>query len=104
MASRDIFAELEPNYIIIVITRSFLFCNCRYDALESTVTLLPYIVQCLDDMKGDQDFRSDWPQCSTISNNINFKFIYTLYISTQVMAATKSLCTKLQGMLRGLFC
>lgn len=61
--------------------------------------LLPYIGICLQDMKDDVEYRSDWDQCSALLRNItSFEFIYTLFIACQIIGAPKELCVKLQGM------
>ena len=70
----------------------------RYAALSSTVELLPYIGIALQEMKDDREYQADWDKISTMLRGIqNFSFVYAIVVCSNVMASTKSLCTKLQG-------
>ena len=74
---------------------------CRYAALSSTVELLPYIGIALQEVKDDREYQANWDRISTILRGIqNFSFVYAIVVCSNVMASTKSLCTKLQGMNR----
>lgn len=71
----------------------------RYSALESTVQLLPYIGQCLESMKADEEYKSDWDRCRALLRAVTeFEFIFTLFTACQIMCCTKDLCILLQGM------
>ena len=71
----------------------------RYTALETTVKLLPYIAECFQEMREEENYRNDWDACNSLLRSIqSFQFIYTLNICCQIMGATKELCAKLQGM------
>ena len=72
----------------------------RYDALDTTIMLLPSLVETLELISEDQNYRTDWDMAGSLLRSITaFSFIYTLYISCQVMSCTKELCVKLQGIL-----
>lgn len=71
----------------------------RYTAMETMWELLPYVISTLDDIRSDEEFRSDFNDCLRISNSISFLFIYTLALTTQVLGCTKELYVSLQGRL-----
>ena len=50
----------------------FLSCTCRYKALESMWELLPYVVETLDEMRTDENFRSDRDDALRHINSITF--------------------------------
>lgn len=72
----------------------------RYKALDAGVDLLPFIIDTLESMKGSTEFRTDWDKCASLLNSLtSFQFIYVLYVTREVMSATKELSKKLQGSL-----
>ena len=85
-------------YIVQTVGSLLYFLSCRYKALESMWELLPYVVETLDEMRTDENFRSDRDDALRHVNSITFTFVYTLSVSDQVLSCTKDLCTKLQGM------
>ena len=70
----------------------------RYETLESTYTLLPYVVTTLTAILQSGEYDSGATgQARMLLNSLNFAFITALVISHKVMSATATLCSNLQG-------
>ena len=72
-------------------------CTYRYDALQTTMNLLPLIAETLQRIVEDSSF-SDCGAADTLLHNItSSKFIVTLTLACMIIGVTSELCLKLQG-------
>lgn len=71
----------------------------RYNALESMLTLLPHVVECMQRIIEEDDWNQDSRSKATIllDSVTSYKFIVSLVMGSTILLATKSLCQKLQG-------
>lgn len=75
-----------------------LFCSCRYTALDTTLELLPFIGEAIQQMLDSAEHRADEATAENLKNAImKFGFIYSLVVCCQVLSVTKMLCVSLQG-------
>lgn len=77
-------------------------CSCfRYDSLQTTVTLLPHIVETLELMAyGGDTNKATKDSASTLYTAVtNFSFILGLTLSHLILKSTQDLCKTLQGTL-----
>jgi hypothetical protein len=72
----------------------------RYDALDTIVSLLPYVVQCFEQITTS---RNEWSQdtktqaTGLLHRVSSFEFIVALTVCSGVLSITKGLCVQLQS-------
>lgn len=70
----------------------------RYDALSTTVEMLPTIVETLQLMISNVRYADSSGQAQSLLNNLtSSKFIVSMVISSLIIGSTNDLCLKLQG-------
>lgn len=71
----------------------------RYNALETLQTLLPEVVECLENIIPCADWNQDTrDKASQLLDMLTgYKFLVSLVITTNILVVTRGLCKKLQG-------
>ena len=70
----------------------------RYDALSTTLELLPHIVEALQVMTHDRQYSDSAGSAQSLLNNLtSSKFVVAMVISGIIIGTTNELCLKLQG-------
>ena len=93
-------AMVERRLLIYVsMIKKYFLCTLRYQALDTTLALLPCIIDTLELIRVESgwDAASSSTATSLLRSVTTFSFIATLTISHLILSVTHGLCLKLQG-------